>query len=403
MKHVMRAVVLAGLVLSSCGRSERAGGAEQPRRVSYRQDFEDGKALSGPYKGRWTSNQADIARLSLDAPRGEGNVSTKALTCHASKAKTYVSCEVPLPKPYPRLEPEGWDGHISVKFYNGGFEKFYLLYLPLYPNEILFHRGYFDAKRDRWTDIDLPLDRFLYCGRRPLRDLELEYFTVVAEGPESDESFFQMDDVVMYSVPRTNPPAARPRLPLAPGVLLFQDFDDPNDFGINRFYPYTRETNAFRVTGGVDAHGRAVEKPRDAETGCLKVQLFDHGRRMNGGLRVNFPGKDTLIEFEVLVHGATRPHLRARSENRKGWYRLDLIPAPPQDEWTRCTLEASQMTFVPYQPADASAATPARDEKFWELLWEAEATGEGEHYLLLDNVRIREEMFQPDPVPAPPE
>lgn len=382
------AVVLLGWVVSAVAGAEEA--AEQPTKVLVEFKFDDGKGLPGRFRGNWHSNQAKEARLSLDAPLGTGNDSTKVMTCHTRKALPYVSCEAALHGTL--VEPQGWDGFVSFRFYNDGFESFYMTYLPLVPSDVTFHRAYFKAPKGQWVDMTLPLDKFLYRARRPRRGAPLEYLVFVAEGAESDDSVFQFDDFRLYRVRQADPPKAKPKPPLGRGVIYRQDFDDPNDFDLESYYPWTRYCTTFRAPGGLDANGKPIEDTEKTEAGCLRVAGFRQGDQATGGRRVDFRGEGTVIEFDCMVQGASDFALIVRNKKDRKKFRQYPQPQPVPGKWQHYVVSAED--FVPFgiPTGEAAGKKYGKPEEFFELLFYAWADKTKEpHYILIDNLVIRKE------------
>jgi len=384
-------VVSAALCAEGTAAAQGAGGpavTAQTREVLVEFTFDDGKGLTGPFRGTWHSNEAAEARLSLDAPLGTGNASTKAMTCHTKKALPYVSCEVALHGTV--VEPQGWDGEVSFKFYNGGFESFYMTYLPLIPSDVTFHRARFTAPKGQWVEMKLPVDKFLYRGCRPRRGCPLEYLVFVAEGAEGDDSVFQFDDFRLSRVKQANPRAAKPKPPLGEGVIYQQNFDDVGDFDLEGYYPWTPNCTALRVPGGLDAAGKPMDTVKETEAGCLKVEGFKKADEVRGGRRIDFPGEGTLLEFDCLIQGAADFGVVVRNVPDHKKFRQYAHPQPESGKWTHCVMSGED--FAPYGTPSKAGGTEkhGKAEKFFEVLFHAFANDTNEpHYILIDNLVVR--------------
>jgi hypothetical protein len=240
------------------------------------------------------------------------------------------------------------------------------------------------------VDIRLPLDKFLYRGCRPRRGCPLEYIVFVAEGAESDDSVFQFDDFRVSKVKQAKARAAKPKPPLAEGVIYRQDFDDANDFDLEGYYPLTKNCTAMRTTGGLDASGKPVEDAPGTERGCLKVEGFKKADEIRGGRRVDFPGEGTVIEFDCRIEGAQDFALVARNLPDHKRFRQYGRPQPEVGKWTHYAMSAED--FVPYgTPTGAPGVEkPGKGERFFEIVFHAIADNtEGPHFILIDNLTVR--------------
>ena len=362
---------------SQLDEEKAAAGAAQNRKVLFTSDFDGGKGLGGegiPFKGNWRG-LGDHETLVLEAPRGSGNRSKLACTVHAKKAKGSSACELPLHNT--EIEPRGWDGSVSVKVYNAGFEQFYLQYLPIWPSDVTFHRAYFSAPKGEWTEIVMPFDKFLFQGRRPRRACEAEYFGIVGVGPESDDSVFQFDDFTVYRTRRTDLSAPKPKPALEEGTVYRQDFNDPADFDVESYYPVNKQSNIFRVAGGLDANGKPVDAGAGGDAGCLKLEGYQRSGDCRGGRRgFNLPGGQYTIEFDCILHGIKEPGLGARGKN--GRYTLPLSVVPEREKWTHVSMTTADFTPV-----------TAKDDVLWEITFTGKADGSAENYMLIDNFVIR--------------
>jgi len=403
MSWVLGVIVVSSAAVVTAG-AAAAPGAEAPRekKVLYQADFEDptGECIhhkGGPYNKHWCSNFGE-ARLSVDPPMGKGNDSKLALTCHTKKALPYVSCEVPLYGT--TVEPQGWDGGVSFRIYNGGFDGFTMSYCPAMPADTTVHRYYFKVPKGEWVTLDVSLDRFLYHNRRPRRGLPLERLVFAASGAESDDSVFQVDNLVLYQVKQTHPVLAGPKPPPSDGVLYRQDFNDPADFDVDQnCFPYISNCNLFRWPGGVDAVGKPV--PEDTpDAGCIKIECYNtKNKEFRSCQLVKFPG-DTVIEFDCLAVGTRNLLVRVRTNQNdpatnkpvQMEYRLPVSPQPQPGKWTRCRVSVEDMVPFSIRSIEEGVGKKlGRDHSYHMLFLSAMADNSDEHYLLIDNMVIRKE------------
>lgn len=387
--------LLAALLLlpASCAEEKRPAEkqlqevAPAPREVKvlYATDFESGRDLysGGKYDGHWQTNEKD-AKLSVEPPLATGNDSKQALTYRTLKVRHLASCEVPLRRTV--VEPQGWDGALSFRFYNGGFKEVYAMYLTLFPSDANNYRCYFDAPEGRWVELDLPLDKFLYLNQRPRRGPtnQLEAIVFVAHDPESGDAVFQVDDVKLYRLKQADPPLAKPKPPLPQGVMYRQDFDDPNDFDLESYYAFTYDCKVRRIEHDPETTGRPV-----AEGGCLKIEGVKVGKQVKAGRSRRFPGKDTVMEFDLLAKGIRSFRLIGRCLSRKD---LWLNPGEPEEgRWKHYRVAARD--FQPLNLVDTPGAKGehGKGETFWSLMFrffpDEKKTG---HYILVDNLVFRQ-------------
>jgi hypothetical protein len=347
--------------------------------VIFKTDFEDGTGLGGngvKFVGNWRP-LVEATKVALEAPLGKGKDSKKALTCHSSAGATTVAMELPMH--HTVVEPEGWDGIVSLRLYNGGFESFYMTYSPIYPSDVTFHRTEFTAAKNEWTEITMPLDKFLYFGRRPRRGCELEYICLVGVGPQNEESVFQFDDFKVTRIKRENAPAAKAREALPAAVAYQQNFDDPNDFDLEGFYPINNKSNAFRIDGGLGADGKPFESDKPKAAGCLKIEGYQKNAEFRGGRRGFTLSASGSIEFDCFVKGAADFALGARAKSAN---RLRIYPKsqPPPETWTHFVLNCADFSD--------GKAKMAESETIWEINFGASADASAEHHVLIDNLKI---------------
>jgi len=379
-----------------------APGVEAPgeKKVLYQADFEDptGECIyhkGGTYIRHWCSN-FDEARLSVDPPMGKGNDSKLALTCHTKKALPYVTCEVPLYGT--TVEPQGWDGGVSFRVYNGGFDGFSMMYWL--PPDTTVNRFYFKVPKGEWATFDVPLDKFLYHDRRPRRGLPLERLVFVGSGAESDDSVFQVDDLALYQVKQAHPVLARPKPPLPDGLLYRQDFNDLADLDVDQnYFPYISDCNLFRWPGGVDASGKPVPEQTEG-AGCIKIECYNtKNKEFRSCQLVKFPG-DTVIEFDCLAVGVRDLLVRARTNQNdpathkpvQMEYRLPVTPQPQPGKWARCRVSVEDMVPFSIRSIEEGVGKKlGRGHDYYMLFLSAMADNSDEHYLLIDNMVIRKE------------
>jgi len=382
-------VLYAGLLCALAGGQQPSGapatatvtgGAEE--KTFYRSDFEDGKGL-GSHNGAWSS-ATQGAKVTIDAPVGQGNDSKLALTVRGRKSMEMLCCDMPLWGKI--VEPKGWDGRLHLKFYNGGFDSVRVLYNTVVPGDVSYAVR-LNAPRGQWVALDLPFDDFLHFGRRPRRGCALERIIVIAEKPDSDEgAVFQMDDIRLCQVRQANPPVEKPKPPLSPGTYYLQNFDDPEDWDIQGYYPHQTYCSVDWTPGGLDAEGKLVEKPVGNDRGCLKIECHSRGRDFRGGGYAGFPGEGTVIEFDLLVKGAGDIGVIARTA--KTSLRQYLQPSPPTGVWTHVKVSAED--FVPYGVnfKDGMGKKLGKGETYERVLFTATADASDEHYLLIDNLVV---------------
>ncbi|MBI3832260.1 MAG: hypothetical protein HY291_22245 [Planctomycetes bacterium] len=372
--------------------SEANSAAEQ---VAYSANFENGKGLGGegvPFKGNWLPLDKNVLP-ELAAPLGKGNDSKLALTVKAAKQAGAVCMELPLHGTV--VEPEGWDGVVSLRIYNGGFKAFQMSYSPVIPSDITFHRVDFDAPKGAWTAIEIPLDKFLYHGRRPRRGCPQEYLCLIGMGPEADGSVFQFDDVKVKRVKRAGLPAAEPKAALPEGVAYAQSFDDAADFDLESFYPATRNANVFRVAGGLDADGKPVPAAKEGaaapERGALELPCYEKNQEFSGGRSLSFAGEGHVIEFDCLLEGVTDFAVVVRGA--KGRWRQ--YPTPEAGKWVRVTVSAEEFAPFGTAPKDGIEKKLSKAERFGGLFFSATADGSGASRVLIDNLTVKRVEPQP--------
>jgi hypothetical protein len=368
--------------------------------ILYQNNFEDGqgivKEMDGDPYGLWGGGRT---QLSLEPPQGMGNSSKKALTFRGKKLK-YTGASVPFFRQgkHPGLppansgnglivEPQGWDGGMSFKIYNGGFKSLTVSYRLLFPNDVTVHNCPIEAPEGKWIDCDLPLDKFLYHGRRPRRGAELELLTIFGEGPKDDETFFQLDDAVLYRVKQLHPRQPKPKPPLPQGVIYQQDFDDPNDFDFESYMPATTNCNVYRIAGGVDQHGKPLQEPdKPGDSGCLKIECYEKAAEFMAGRPLEFPIEGARIEFDCFLKGATDMCVNARYERNlitKGRFRqyVGMYPGGPrQGRWLHFSIATDD--FRVKRDKDGRPS-------FFALYFTAHADAGNEHYILIDNLVVR--------------
>lgn len=354
----------------------------------YAANFEDGKGLGGegvPFKGNWLPLDKNV-QPEIAAPLGAGNDSKKVLSVKAA-AKTGSAC-MELPLHGTVVEPEGYDGVVSLRVYNGGFATFQMTYSPIVPSDITFHRANFTAAKGQWTNIEIPLDQFLYQERRPRRGCPLEYLCMVGVGPEEAGAVFQFDDVKVKRVRRKDAPAAKPKPALAEGVAYRQDFDDPADFDVESFYPGTRNANAFRDAGGVDASGKPAAPAKDGEAatpGCLKIACYERNQEFNGGRNLTIAGEGTVIEFDCLLTGAKDFAVVVRGA--KGRWRQ--YPKLEPGTWTHLIVSAEEFAPFGTAPKDGIEKKLSKAERFSGLYFLATSDASGASSIQIDRLTVR--------------
>ena len=365
------------------------------RVILYEKDFETGKGLvgEGPYKGSWESNYKEAA-LCIEKPRGQGNDSQFALTCHAKKSMEYTTCEMAYSA---TVEPDGWDGSLSFSFYNGGFTEMYAMYMPALPADTTSHRAYFSAPTNQWVKLDLPLDKFLYCGHRPRRGAPLERIVFAGVGPQHDDTVFQVDDIKLYRVKQANPLKPKPKAPLPEGVLFRQDFNDPGDFTVeSKFFVITPYCFCWRVAGGVEASGKPADRTADPDAGCLRIESFGKNQNLRSALLFDVPGNNTVIEFDVFCKGVFDLGLSANGTTlRKGRYRIYVQPQPEDGKWTHYQVSAEELTPFGMDLKEGREEKTGKGETFNRVGFLAASKDREERYMLIDNLVIRQEKAAP--------
>ena len=364
--------------------------AAKSEKVIYFNDFENGKGLRGegvPFKGSWgpldENGQAEIV-----APLGKGNDSQKVLSVKAVKKAPSICMELPMH--HTVCEPEHWDAIVSMRLFNESFDSFEMTYSPIIPSDTTFHRVAFKAPKGEWTTIEMPLDKFLFQGRRPRRGCPLEYLCFIGIGPEHEGSSFQLDDFKIRRVMRTGLPEPKPKAALSAGMIYRQDYNDPQDFDIEGYYPFTKNCNVFRIPGGLDGAGRAVAPTKEDEAafpfGCLTVECYEPGQNFLGGRSLDFPAEGNVIEFDCLMEGAV--DLAVVTRGPKGKWRN--YPKPfPTGTWTHVVVAADEFTFFGQPIKDPAQSKPSKAERFTALLFSATADKSGTSHVLIDNLVVR--------------
>jgi hypothetical protein len=367
---------------------KEAEAAKAPEQTVYAADFQNDKGLGGegvPFKGNWLPLDASV-KAAIAAPLGTGNDSKKVLS--VSTAKGSPAC-MELPLHGTIVEPEGWDGVVSLKIYNGGFASFQMTYSPVIPSDITFHRTDFTAPKGEWTRIEIPLDKFLYHERRPRRGCQLEYLCLIGMGPGDAGATFQFDDVRVYRTKRKDLPPPIRRPPLPEGVVYQQDFDGVFDFDIESFYPCTRNANAFRIDGGVAKDGSPLPpyKEGDAkpEAGCLAIRCYEKSQEFSGGRLIGFAGDNTVIEFDVRLSGVGDFAVVSRSASGKS----RQYPKIADEKWTHVRISADE--FAPYgvAPKDGVEKKLGKGQQFNVLFFSGTADASGNSEILIDNLVLR--------------
>jgi len=364
--------------------------------IAYKANFEDGKGLGGegvPFKGNWLPLDKNVLP-EIAAPLGTGNDSKKVLSVKAAAKADAICMELPLHGLV--CEPEGWDGSVSLRVYNGGYASFEMTYSPQIPSDVTFHRVTFDAPKGQWTAVEIPLDKFLFQNRRPRRGCALEYLCLIGKGPEDAGSVFQFDDVKIRRVRRKDTPAAKPKAPPPEGIVYMQNFDDAGDFDLESFYPQTRNANVFGVRGGLDAEGKPVPEPKQGEAwaqGCLKLECYEKNEEFSGGRNLNFAGEGQTLEFDCLMEGASDFAVVVRGA--KG--RLRQYPKVEAGKWTH--LKLSMEEFAPFgtPPKDGIEKKLSKAEHFSALYFMANSDASSASRILIDNLVLK----RADPVAAP--
>lgn len=357
--------------------------------IAYGANFENGKGLGGegvPFKGNWLPLDKNVLP-EIAAPLGKGNDSKQALTVKAAKQAGAICMELPLHGTV--VEPEGWDGVVSLRIYNGGFKSFQMTYSPVIPSDITFHRADFDAPKGEWTAIEIPLDKFLYHGRRPRRGCPLEYLCLIGMGAEADGSVFQFDDVKIKRVRRKDAPAAKPKPASAEGVAYGQTFDDAADFDLESFYPATRNANIFRVSSGLDADGKPVPAAKEGEVpserGTLKLECYEQNQEFSGGRNLSIAGEGNVIEFDCMLEGVSDFAVVVRGA--KGRWRQ--YPKLEAGKWVRVSISAEEFAPFGTAPKDGIEKKLSKGERFGGLFFSATSDGSGASRMLIDNLTVK--------------
>ena len=356
--------------------ADAAAAAGGSTRTIFRSDFENGKGLGGegvPFKGNWRG-LCDHEKPVLEAPKGAGNAARLACTVHAQSGKDSA---IELPLHHTEIEPRGWDATVTVRVYNGGFQRFRIHYSPIFPNDTTFCNAAFEAPVGKWTEVTLPFDKFLFQGRRPRRGTEAEYFCITASGPTDDDSFFQFDDFTISRTRRTDLPEPKPKPPLPAGVLYRQAFDDPADFDVDSYCTLSKSCNVFRVAGGLGADGREEDPAKDKDVGCLRIEAYEREGRCCGARRgFALAGADAVVEFDCRLTGIRGFGLSVRGEGgRYSW----TPKTPPEDgKWTHLTVPLAE--FTPEKVRE--------DSNILELDFTARGDGSPENYILIDNLMV---------------
>lgn len=387
--------LLIGLVLGNAFIRGHGAEPKSEKEILYQYTFEDGKGIGHGY-GLWSGGRT---QLSCETPQGKGNSSRKALTFRG-KRLLYTGASLTLFRlvPHPGLtpanqgiglivEPQGWDGGVSFKVFNSGFRSLTISYRLLFPNDVTVHNCSIEAPEGKWVDCNLPLDKFLYHGRRPRRGAELEILTIFGQGPKDERAFWQLDDVSLYRVKQAHPRQPKPKPPLPKGVIYQQDFDDPNDFDFESYMPATDTCNVFRIAGGVDKKGKPLaDRDKPGAAGCLKIECYGKASEFLAGRFLAFPIEGARIEFDCYLQGATDLCVNARYERNlitKGRFRryLGMYPGGPrQGKWLHFSI-----------PTDDFRVKKAKNGRpsFLALYFTAHANAGKEHYILIDNLVVR--------------
>lgn len=363
--------------------------AAAPEQVVYTADFEKNEGLGGegvPFKRNWLPLDKNV-QAEYAAPMGTGNESKRALSVKCAAKANYVCMELPLHGTI--VEPEGWDGFVSLKLYNAGYDSFQMTYAPLIPTDVTWYRVHFDAPKNQWTQIDIPLDNFKYYNRRPRRGCPLEYLCLIGVGPSGDGAAFQFDDVKVYRKRRENMPPRKAKPPLPAGVSYRQNFDDANDFDLEGFYPWTRNCNIFRVDGGLDETGQPLTEEKDPEKaklhGLMNIICYEPRQEFSAGRHAGFDGAGIQIVFDVRLTGVTDFAVLARN----GAGRWRQYPKVEPGKWTRVTVSAEEFAKFGTAPKDGVEKKLSRGERFTMLYFGGYADGKGESKIEIDNLVIR--------------
>jgi len=365
--------------------------AKSTEQVAYFADFENGKGLGGEgvqFKGNWLPLDAGV-KAEIAAPLGEkgANASAKVLSVKATAKANSICMELPLHGTI--VEPEGWDGFVSLKVYNGGYGTFQMTYSPVIPSDITFHRVDFDAPKNQWTQLEIPLDKFLHQQRRPRRGCPLEYLCLIGMTPENEGATFQIDDVRVYRKRRENVPQRAPKPALPAGVTYLQNFDDANDFDIQSYFPSTRNANAFRADGGVDDSGKPWPDENDAEKaklhGALQIACYERKQEFSAGRLLGFDGAGQQIVFDVRVSGVSDFAVVTRSASGR-WRQYSKIES---GKWTRITLSSEEFAKFGTAPKEGIEKKLSRAEKFSGLYFGGYADESGKALIEIDNLCIR--------------
>lgn len=340
--------------------------------VLYEVDFEKSNYLQGQgtYYGRWVSNQG-LETLSVKAPKGEKNRSKQALTYTVgtkNSSGVYSLETTSLRDVY--MELAGWDGGFSFKVYNGGFERFYAIYLPTVPVDTTFFRAYFEVPKGEWREFTIPLDDFRCHGLRPRRGAEVERLVFAGLKPDGEESFFQIDDVQAYRVQRNRERPA-PKKPNPAGVLYQQDFNDPLDFDVNTYNTESFHGDVLWSKGSWNPETGKEERGG----GCLKVVYYkDKGPGIMGGRRIRIRDGD-VVEFDLKAVSMRTCVFKARGAKR---YQSVPLELPEGGGWKRYRMTVDGVSpgrnrFI--RSGIYFTGNRARDGK--------------EAYMLVDNIVIR--------------
>ena len=381
------------LFLPSVGVAEEPAAAP-PRKILYEFGFGTNKDLSAEQasrRGVWSSSSQDIS-VTLEAPTGVDTGARLALTVRGRKGLEKVFCDRALWGLI--IEPEGYDGGVSMKIYNGGFEKIELLHNFARPGDMM-NVAVIDAPKGQWADVDLPLDKFLFKGQRPRRGAKFERFIFMARNPDSEKAFFQVDDFKLYQVKQTTPSRAKPKPPLPAGVLYLQDFNDPYDFDLERYYPRTSIASTTWIYGGLDAQDKPVPPRAGPQTaaikegpGCLRVNC-DQNDSIFGvmlPLPSPVPGNGTIVEFDCLLKGAHNPFLVGRTTDGEAVFQTDFT-AGEAGQWAHLRIPVESLV-APAKPADSAEQKPAKDQSFGSFAFMLRSQHGAENDMLLDNIVV---------------